>query len=119
MHDINFELVGERIKLRRKDKKLTQDAVAELCGCTSKHLSAVENGERPSPELLMNLSIVLDATVDYFLKDSPLVAPAYLKTEIGKKVAKFDSVQLKALDREVDTILAIKEDYLMKGILEV
>ena len=45
MHDINFELVGERIKLRRKDKKLTQDAVAELCGCTSKHLSAVENGE--------------------------------------------------------------------------
>lgn len=26
MHEVNFELVGERIKLKRKAKKLTQDA---------------------------------------------------------------------------------------------
>ncbi|WP_195421506.1 helix-turn-helix domain-containing protein [Faecalicatena contorta] len=119
MHEVNFELVGERIKLKRKAKKLTQDAVAEICGCSSKHLSAVENGEKPSIELLMKLSVVLDATVDYFLKDSPLVAPSYLKSEIGKKIAICDTVQLKAVDKAVDSILAIKEEYLLKGIPEV
>lgn len=118
MHELNFELVGERIQRKRKAKKLTQDAVAEICGCSSKHLSAVENGEKPSIELLMKLSVALDVTVDYFLKDSPLVAPAYLKTEIGKKIATCDTVQLRAVDKAVDAILAIKEEYLFRGFPE-
>lgn len=118
MQDLDFDLVGERIKRKRKAKKLTQEAVAEICGCSSKHLSAVENGEKPSIELIMKLSVALDATVDYFLKDSPLVAPAYLKSEIGKKIAACDTVQLRAVDKAVDSILAIKEEYLVRGFPE-
>lgn len=119
MQEIDFNLVGEYIKRLRKAKKLTQDQLAELSACSSKHLSAVENGEKPSIELLVRLSYALGVPVDNLLRDAQWISPAYLHSEIGKKIAKCDNVQLRAVDKAVDSILAIKEEYLIKGIPEV
>lgn len=57
MHDeIDFTKIGHRIQKVRQERKITQNKLAEICGCSSNHISAVENGtNRPSIELIIML----------------------------------------------------------------
>ena len=81
--DIELDLVkmGKRIQKVRKLRRLTQNDLASICNCSSNHLSAIENGiNKPSLEMMMmmKISVALDKSVDYFLKDSSYVSKAYL-----------------------------------------
>ncbi len=70
--EIDYIKVGKRIRDARKSMNITQESLSEICGCTSKHLSSVENGKKkPSIELLTRLSSALEVSVDSFLVDSP------------------------------------------------
>lgn len=49
---IDFDKVGRRIQYIRKLRKITRADLSDICGCTSNHLSAVENGtNKPSLEI--------------------------------------------------------------------
>lgn len=59
MQDIKV-LVGQRIKTIRKNKKLTQEQLAELIGIEPQSLSYMETGKfSPSPDTLQKLGEVL------------------------------------------------------------
>ena len=76
---LDFTKVGQRIRVARKDSGMTQEAVSVLCHCTSKHISAEENGStRPSIELLVALSRILNVSIDSFLIDAPTVGPRFI-----------------------------------------
>lgn len=45
MKELDFSLIGQRIKEIRTDKKLTQDYLAERAGVNVSHISNVENGK--------------------------------------------------------------------------
>ena len=48
---------GKNVHLYRKERKLSQERLAEMLGITAKHLSAIENGSSfVSAELLEKLS---------------------------------------------------------------
>lgn len=53
--------IGRRIRSARKQKGLTQDALAEAAGVSTKHLSSVENGKEPNLSIgyLMTICLVL------------------------------------------------------------
>jgi transcriptional regulator with XRE-family HTH domain len=58
------------LKEKRKEKKLTQKQVADLCGITQVSYSYYEVGKRnPKPAMLKKFASVLDCTVDELLKD--------------------------------------------------
>ena len=68
--DLNYAAMGRRIKKARKDKKLTQEQLAEICGLSTAHIGHVERGTRAlSLETLVKISLVLDVSTDYLLMD--------------------------------------------------
>lgn len=63
------KMIGERIKEKRKEKKLTQLKIKELTGISSGNLSEIENGNiLPSATALMSLSEILGVSTDWILK---------------------------------------------------
>lgn len=54
----------------RKDKKLTQEALAKKCSVTRQTINAIENDRYdPTLKLAFELSKVLETTVDDIFKD--------------------------------------------------
>lgn len=69
-------LLGRRVKIARKEKRLTQEELADLCDCTPTHICNIENGKIGiSLELLFKISILLGKSMDYFVMDNPGVDP--------------------------------------------
>lgn len=54
-----------RIKLRRKEKGLSQEELAKLCQVTRQTINAIENNKYdPTLSLAFGLAVVLSTTVD-------------------------------------------------------
>lgn len=104
---IDFKMVGNRIRKIRKLRKITQSELAAACGCTNNHLSAIENGiNKPSIELIMKISLILDASVDYFLMDSEYAHPKYLiDSQIAHKLEKCNTQALQIINNIIDSML--------------
>ena len=61
-------MIGHRIKERRKELKLTQVQIKELCGISNGNLSDFENGNKtPSANSLVALSKALQVSTDWIL----------------------------------------------------
>lgn len=61
-------MIGQRIKERRKELRITQMQIQEQTSVTSGNLSCIENGKYlPSAVALMELSRVLDCSIDWIL----------------------------------------------------
>ena len=108
MHDeIDFAKIGQRIQKIRKDRKLTQNELAEKCGCSSNHLSAIETGtNKPSVELMIRISAVLNESVDYFLMDTPhSYTPYVIDTQIAQKLNKCTAPTLQVVNTLLDSML--------------
>lgn len=66
--EIQYEIIGKRIRQRRKELNMKQYELAELLDISNNHMSAIENGrEKPSLELLMNICDHLNVTPDFLL----------------------------------------------------
>lgn len=62
--------LGEKIKLARKEKKLTQKALGELIDKSYEAIRKYENGERQPPlSVVKQLSEVLDVPMSNFVGD--------------------------------------------------
>lgn len=69
---------GLRIKMQRDAKKLSQEDLAAKVNRSVDTIGKIERGERwPSIQLLIDLSNVLDKSIDYFLMDQPHANPKY------------------------------------------
>jgi transcriptional regulator with XRE-family HTH domain len=64
------QLFGLTFKNLRLEKGLTQTQVAEFCGVTFQTINKVEQGKFPySVDLLMKLSVVLEFTINFEMKE--------------------------------------------------
>ncbi len=61
-------LIGQRIRLRRKELRITQTQIQEQTSISSGNLSGIENGRYlPSAIALIELSKVLHCSIDWIL----------------------------------------------------
>lgn len=68
--ELNYALVGERIKKIRKSQKITQDKLSELAGISPQHLSQIESAKtKLSLPALVNICNALNVTTDTILCD--------------------------------------------------
>lgn len=57
-YSLDDVLLGKRVKIARKEKRLTQEELASLCDCTPTHICNIENGKIGiSLDLLFKISI--------------------------------------------------------------
>ena len=66
----DYSALGERIRKARKQKKMTQEQLAEACDLSTAHIGHIERGTRAlSIESLITISGVLGVSTDYLLLD--------------------------------------------------
>lgn len=71
--ELNMQTIGERIKRRRLELKLTQTQIKNAVGISSGNLSEIENGNRtPAMTTLYRLSEVLNCSIDWIIKGDSL-----------------------------------------------
>ncbi len=68
--ELNYALIGARIKKIRKSKKITQDKLSELSYISPQHLSQIESAKtKLSLQTLVNICNALNVTTDEILCD--------------------------------------------------
>ena len=70
MKELDFSLIGQRIREIRCDKHLTQEYLANATGVNVSHISNIEtNKVKVSLTLLVQICNALDVTIDYLLEN--------------------------------------------------
>lgn len=82
--ELNYQLVGKRLRAIRKKRGFTQEHLAELAGISPQHCSGIETGAaKVSLPALIQLCNALDTTPDAVLLDSvPATARPILLREV-------------------------------------
>ena len=106
-------LLGRRVKIARKEKRLTQEELAGLCNCTPTHICNIENGKIGiSLELLFKISILLGKSMDYFVMDNPGVDPQVkINAEIAPKLARCNPQMLDIVDSILDKLIHYQDSF--------
>ena len=62
---LNYGIIGKRIRIARKEQGITQEALAKVCGISVTHLSHIENATHPSSlETLIHICVYLHVSLD-------------------------------------------------------
>ncbi len=68
MVDLDFKIIGQKIKERRQSLGITQEAVANQLDVNPSHISNIECGRaNPSLTALVKIANILKCSVDYFI----------------------------------------------------
>ena len=110
LQQLDYKMIGKRIQSARKDAHMTQDDLADKCGCTGKYVSNIETRKKtPSLDLLTKISSALEVTVDSLLIDSPLAfSKYYVDAVIEKKISQLSKPYLVALNDALDSLLKLQ-----------
>lgn len=67
---LDYQTIGKRIRLLRKQKHLSQMTLAEMVDKSPTYISLVENGQKgPSLEMLIDVANALKVTMDVLLAE--------------------------------------------------
>lgn len=68
MTDLDFKMIGSKIKERRQSVGITQESIANALDVNPSHISNIENGRaNPSLTVLVKIANILQCSVDYFI----------------------------------------------------
>ena len=94
--NIDYGLIGERIKRTRKSMGLTQDVLAEKLGVSIGYVSQVERGiTKISLDLLGAISSILGCDIASFITESATNSNEYMESELLLEIRKLDSKKKK------------------------
>ena len=95
MQQVDYSLLGTRIRLKRKEMGITQAEMAERCGVSVPFIGHIERGSRaPSMESFLVICRVLHVTPDFLLQD-------YIEFEVMENArnSKITNTDLLTLDK--------------------
>lgn len=101
--ELDYAKLGLRIKEMRQDRGLTQDALADMVGCNTSHISNIENNHTMvSLNVLLAIANALNTSIDFLLSDQYMNSALALDNEILRAIKDFD-------DQKKEKILKIIE----------
>ena len=102
--------IGKRVREARREKKVTQEDLAEMCGCTPTHICNIESGKiGVSLELLFKISVLLEKSMDYFVMDHDIANPQIkIDNNIAPKLKQCDTQMLDMVDNFLESIITYK-----------
>ena len=90
--NIDYKLIGERIKKARKGKGMTQEILAERLNVSIGYISQVERGiTKISLDLLGAISTVLGCDVAALISESAVNSNGYMELEIAEAIKSMDN----------------------------
>lgn len=79
--NIDYKLIGERIKEARKNARLSQEGLAEMIDVTTVYISRVERGGQINLKRLSQISIALSVPIEQLLNGTTMECKNYLNKE--------------------------------------
>jgi len=90
--NIDYKLIGTRIKSARKRKGITQGVLAEKLDVSVGYISQVERGiTKISLDLLGAIASVLDCDISSLITESSIKCDNYIANELTEEINKLDS----------------------------
>lgn len=103
---VDFKLIGERIKKKRKQTGLTQEQLAEKIDVTVGYVSQCERGiSKINLEKLSEISDALKCDLSYFVSGSTINGENYLVDELIQKYSLLTPKQKKQILKFINIIL--------------
>lgn len=98
--------IGERIRIKRKEMNITQTQIQDKTGISSGNLSTIESGKTlPSATALINLSKILNCSIDWILTgSSPISENLSLTNTEQQLVSNFRILSAEDQDEIVEII---------------
>ena len=94
--NIDYKLIGDRIKKARKSNGITQDVLAEKLNVSVGYVSQVERGiTKISLDLLGAISSILDCDIAGLITESATNASEYMESELISEIRKLDGKKKK------------------------
>jgi len=85
--NVDYKLIGSRIKEARKNKGITQEMLAEKLDVTIGYVSQVERGiTKISLDLLARVSTIFELDIAYFLTNTCVKQDDYMVNEIMREL---------------------------------
>ena len=83
--EIDYKAIGQRIKIARIKKDITQDQVADITGLSNPHISNVETGStKVSLPSIIKIANALSVSVDELLCDNIIHSKVVFEKELAE-----------------------------------
>lgn len=107
--DVNYFELGRRIRTRRSQLRMTQEALAEYTDLSIPHISHIETGKtKVSLESLVRIANALHTTVDQLLYDSLVESRPLIHNELADLICDCSHEEM----RDLCSILKYMKDFL-------
>lgn len=104
---LDYNAIGTRIKVRRTEKKLTQEMLASAVGISNPHMSNIERGKtKVSLGTLTDIANVLETTLDELLCDNLVRGKAVFEEEISQELKKCSEDDIRIVYDMVRALIA-------------
>ena len=95
---IDYSDIGQRIRHKRMEKRLTQEKLAEMVGIGPSHMSHLESGKTvASMDVFIAICNVLECSADELLCREIITAKPILDNWLAELIADCDAVETKIL----------------------
>ena len=104
--NIDYKLIGSRIKNRRKECGFTQEKLSEVIEVTPGYISQIERGTtKISLDTLAKIANHLDCDVASFISDSNNGSSDYLLDDLSEKCRKLSADEKQMFSAFIDVYL--------------
>lgn len=86
--NIDYKLIGERIKEARRKAGLSQEKIAEMIDVTTVYVSKIERGGQINLKRLSQMSIALNVPIEKILNGTTMENENYLNKEFQELLDK-------------------------------
>jgi len=110
MRDYNIDNMGTIIKKARRDRKMTQEELAEKVGVGSRHIMAIENeGKKPGYDVLTKIIQTLDFSADLIFRPDTVKHTAEQELFIGEFLSCNEQDQCIVIETAQSLIRALRK----------
>ena len=113
--EIDFSLIGRRIREVRIQRGMSQAKVAELVGCNDSHISNIEKGDKISLTTLVAVADALGVTADVLLSGNQKFDGKAYHSEFVQVLSDCDEFEKRLIFNAACAVReTLKSEYLLK-----
>ena len=107
---VDFKSLGHNLRKYRIEAALSQDELAEQCGCCGSYIGKIENGRAlPSLEMIVKIANVLETTVDVLLMGAPQKTESAMMRDMEDRINRLPTASRKDACQSLSNLLSIIE----------
>ncbi|WP_341280553.1 helix-turn-helix transcriptional regulator [Paenibacillus sp. FSL H8-0537] len=104
--DVDYQVIGGRIRKAREDKGVTQERLAECLDVSNAYISKIERGKTAvNLDNLDKICAALDTSIEYILSGTNTTADDHLRNEIIEMLEGCSPEKMKLITQIIKSIV--------------